>query len=554
MLKRIYSEAEELIRIALGVEKVEFQEAREEYGDFATNICFSLAGKFKKAPQKIAEEAAEKIVLPEDSLISKVEAQNGFINFFINYTKVAELLIGEIKEKGEEFGRGSLEGKIILEHTSANPDGPLHIGHGRNAIIGDSLARILSFAGYEVERQYYLNDMGKQLAVVVFGLERFQLDKEKKKDHAIAEIYIKANKLYEESEEAKEEISKLMQAYEAGEVEVVRKFEEAARYCLEGIKETLKKLDITHDTITWESQFVRSGLAGEVVSKLEATEYAKRDGKALSLELKEFGIEKELVLRRSDGTLLYATRDIAHHLWKSSRGKIIDVWGADHKLLARQLSIALKLLGAEEPEFVIYEFITLPEGSMSTRRGVFISVDELIEESIRRAYQEVSKRRQNESEDFKLAVAEKVGIGALRFNIVKIAPEKSMVFRWEEALDFERLGAPFIQYAYARARRILEKDKVEEDFRVPELNEYERALIKEILKFPTVIENSALSRRPNLLANYLANLADSFHKFYMFTPVLKSEFKDFRLNLVFAFSIVLKKGLELLGIEALERM
>ncbi len=554
MLKRIHSEAEELIFGIIGKEDIQFQEPRGEYGDFATNICFSIAGKFKKSPQKIAQEIVEKITLPEGSLISRIESQNGFINFFINYNKATGLLIEEIKEKGADFGRGYSKGKIILEHTSANPDGPLHIGHGRNAIIGDSLARVMSFAGYDVERQYYLNDMGKQLAVVVYGLERFPIDKQKKNDHAIAEIYIKANKLYEESDEVKDKVSKLMIDYEAEKDEVVRKFEYAARFCLEGINETLSKLYIKHDTITWESQFVRSGLVNKVLSELEAIEYVKNDEKAIYLDLKEFGIEKELVLRRSDGTLLYATRDLAHHLWKSSRGRVIDIWGADHKLLARQISVALELLGAPEPEFVIYEFITLPEGSMSTRRGVFISVDELIKESINRAYEEVNKRRPDESEEFKHRVAEKVGIGALRFNIVRIAPEKSMTFRWEEALDFDRLGAPSIQYAYARARRILEQSEPEENFEVPELNEYEKALVKEIMKFPFIVENSALSRKPNIFANYLAGLTDSFHKFYMFTPVLKSEFKNFRLNLVLAFTLVIKKGLELLGIEAPERM
>lgn len=553
MLGRIYGEAEEFLRGALPIERAEFQEAREEYGDFATNVCFSLARELKQPPQKIASEAVKKIDIPGESLLSGIKAQNGFINFFIDYRRLATLLIREIMDKGENFGRGKHEGKIILEHTSANPDGPLHIGHLRNAVIGDSLGRILSFYGYHVERQYYFNDMGKQLAMVVYGLERFPLDREKKKDYAISQVYVKASRLCEDSREAREAVSRLIQGYEAGDKEVREKFEKAASYCLEGIEETLARLNIAHDTVTWESQFLRSGLARDLVSRLEGVKQARKDGKALALNLSEFGIEKELVLRRSDGTLLYATRDLAHHLWKCNRGRAVNIWGADHKLLSRQLSAALSLLSIEGPEFVIYEFITLPSGSMSSRKGVFVTADELVEESVERAYTEVSSRWEGESEDFKAEVAERVGVGAVRYNIVRVTPEKGIVFRWSEALDFERQGAPFIQYAYARARRMLEKAEVE-DFDLPELSSYEEKLLKKLAMFPLAVESSALSRKPNILANYLAELADSFHRFYMFVPVLKSEERNFRLSLVLAFSIVVRRGMELLGIEALERM
>jgi len=552
MLERVYREAEELLSQVLKVEGVEFQEPREEYGDIATNICFSLARDFKKPPQEIAQQAAEDIVVPEESLLSSVSSQNGFINFFIDYEKLAGMLIPEIESHRESFGRGNLRGNIVLEHTSANPDGPLHIGHLRNAIIGDTLARILKFAGYSVERQYYFNDMGKQLAIVVLGLERFPLDKEKKKDYAISEVYVEANRAYEESEDVQKEVSRLMVDYERGEEEVVKKFEKAATYCLEGIEETLSRLGIEHDTVTWESQFVRSGEAEKLVSRLEGFQNARKEGKAMALDLQDWGIEKELVLRRSDGTLLYATRDLAHHVWKSERGKVIDIWGADHKLLASQISATLRLLGVKEPEFVIYEFITLPQGSMSSRRGVFITADELIQESVGRAYREVEKRREG-SEELKSEIAERVGVGAVRYNIVRVAPEKSMVFRWEEALNFERQGSPFIQYAYARARRIMEKGE-RGDYSVPELSKEEKEIVKALARFPLAVKNSALSRRANVLANYLSDLADAFHRFYMFQPVLKSEHRDFRLALVEVCSVVLGNGMRLLGIEPLERM
>jgi arginyl-tRNA synthetase len=535
-----------------GIEEgVPLEEPLEELGDLSTPLCFELAPILKKSPSLIAEELAKEI--KAEGLIREVKAKRGYINFYLDYEKMAVPLIKEIKRAGEDYGRGRGKGRVILEHTSANPDGPLHIGHARNGIIGDTLARIMGFAGYDVETQYYLNDMGKQLAVVVWGLRRFKLDKEKKKDHAIAEIYVRANEALEANPEYQQEVSEIIRAYESGEGGIKKEFEEAAKYCIDGILETLGRIGITHDTIVWESTFLRDSSVEKTLKRIARTRYAKKD-EVLYLDLSDFGIKKELILTRKDGTSLYATRDIAYHLWKSGKGTVVDVLGADHKLLSNQLAKTMEILGERPPETVICEFITLPEGAMSTRRGVFISLDDLINESIERAYAEVEKRRPEARKELKKRIAESVGTGAVRFNIAKISPDKAMTFRWEEALDFERQGSPFIQYAHARACRILEKAGVVEEFEAPSLTENEKRLLKALSKFPGVVEEAAEERRPHLMAGYALELADSFHKFYMFDPVLKSEVKDFRLNLVLATKIVLKKTLELLGIEPLEEM
>ncbi|NOZ77030.1 MAG: arginine--tRNA ligase [Euryarchaeota archaeon] len=555
MFDRFLSECEgilEPILKGLGIEEPpSLEEPPGEFGD-AAFPAFPLARVLKKAPQEIAREVAGKIAVPEDSLIEKVEAAGGYVNFHLDYGRMAPILLKEIVNKRDAFGSGGMEGSFTLEHTSANPDGPLHIGHGRNAIIGDSLARILRFAGCKVETQYYLNDMGKQLAVVVW-LEHLELDREVKEDEAIGALYVEANRRMEESEEVRDEISQLMQAYEKGDEGVVERFKEAAEYCLRGQKETLERLGIRHDSITWESRFVRDGSVERTVERLKRTPCARTDD-VLYLDLSEFGIEKELILQRSDGTYLYATRDIAHHIWRAKKGGIINVWGSDHKLLARQLSAVLRLLGEEVPEFVIYEFINLPEGSMSTRRGEFVSLDELVCETVERAYAEVDKRRPDEPEEFKREVAEKIGTAAVRYSIVRVSPDKAMTFRWEEALDFERQGSPFIQYAYARACRILEKEGAPGEFSVPELTREERELLKALSRFPVAVRDAARARKPAVVAHYCLELATAFHRFYMFQPVLKSREKDFRLNLVEATKLVLGTALGLLGVEALERM
>src|SRR3990172_7301003 len=398
----------------------------EEFGDLSTNVCFQLAPVFKKSPGEVAGQLAREI--KPSGLVKEVRSEKGYLNFYIDYPRFTERLFEKI---GPDFGRGVEKAEtVIVEHTSANPDGPLHIGHLRNAVIGDSLAKILRFAGYEVVVHYYLNDMGKQAAKVVWGMRRFKL-KEGKKDHATGEIYIEANKVIEE-QGLDEEVSRILSRYEEGDAESVMEFVRAVEFCLDGIKETLERLGIRHDRFVWESAFVRDGSVKRAIERLAKTNYSNRENGALILDLQEFGIEKEMVLTRKDGTSLYIARDLAHHAWKMKQGLGVNVWGADHKLVSMQLAAGLGILGLRAPEFIIYEFISLPEGSMSTRRGVFISADQLIDETVKKAYEELRLRRVEMDEEGAKRIAEDVGVSAVRFNISRVAPEKSMVFKWEE--------------------------------------------------------------------------------------------------------------------------
>ncbi|HIQ32998.1 MAG TPA: arginine--tRNA ligase [Methanothermococcus okinawensis] len=538
-----------------------------ELGDYSTNISFRLARVLKKPPKVIAEELCRKLKEENIPYIRDVKAVKGYINFFLDYNSYARGGISRILEEGENFGRGRDRGKkVILEHTSANPNGPLHIGHGRNAIIGDSLKRILEFIGYDVETHYYVNDMGRQEAVVVFGLERFEIEKDKKPDHAIGEIYIKANKLLEEDPQLEEEIGRIMREYERSlengeDSPIVERFQWAVNYALEGIRETLSNLNIKHDTFVWESEYVRKGMVREVIKRLMETGKVVEEDGVYKLDLSDFGIEKKLVLTRADGTTLYSTRDIAYHLDKMSRCDIgIDILGADHKLTAQMVEASLKLLKSKTPKVIFYEFISLPEGSMSTRRGRFVTLDEVLEEAERRAIQEVKKRGVADEEEIK-EIARKIALGAVRYNIVRISPEKPIVFKWEEALDFEKVGCPVIQYAHARCCRILEHAR---EMRIEDgelfnyhMMDQEKILIKTLLKFPRILEIAGESLKPHILANYMLDVAHKFNSFYGNCPILREKNKSIilsRLKIVESTKIVIENGLKLLGIECPGKM
>ncbi len=551
----MFEKFEEEVRNCLkNVVSIDFklEEPKGKYGDLATNIAFKLAKMYKKNPIEIADEIISKIK-GDFRYISDIKNINGYINFYLNYEVFSKDLILKVKKEGNNFGRGERKGKrVVIEHTSANPDGPLHIGHLRNAIIGDSLARILRFYGYDVETQYYVNDMGKQIAILALGVRLFGIKEGVKKDHAIVEAYIKANELLEKDNKYVEEVRRIMLEYESGKnKEEIRRIVDL---CLEGIRETLKRLNIKHDKFIYESDFVYNGDVDRILNILKNTKYYKENDTCY-LDLKDFGIDKELVLKRSDGTTLYTTRDIAYHVYKSKNFDIvIDIFGSDHKLAAKQLEAVLKILNEKVPEFIIYEFITLPEGKISTRKGRYIAVDDLINECIKRAYEEVSKRRKDLDENKRREIAEKLGIGSLKYYIARTSPERKIVFNWGEVLNFERNSLPYIQYAYARICRILEKANVPENFGVKDLNENEKSLVKIISKFPKVVKESAENRNVHTIANYLLEIADVFHRFYNSERVLGSEKEDFRLNLIYATKIVMENCMNLLGIEPLEML
>jgi arginyl-tRNA synthetase len=526
-----------------------------EHADLATTVAFALAKQKKQAPVKIAQDLIAELGKRPELAGIVVEAKGPYINFIFGKDYVSEAVREAVKP-----GFGNLPKKptrVVLEHTSANPNGPLHVGHIRNSIIGDTLARAFRKAGFPLEVQYYVNDMGRQIAIVVWGFDNLdskQIEGEKEDAH-IARIYIEANREIQKDENITQQVNTLMQLVENGDPATVKKFRREVARCLDGFKVTMKDLNVAHDRFVWESDFIRNGNTERVINKLKRLPQA-RDEETLALDLSEFGFENKYVLRRSDGTSVYAARDLAFHAWKGANfDRVIDVLGADHKLIGAQLQCTMKLMGDKVPEIVHFEFVSLPEGSMSTRAGKFVSADDLITEIRKRALDEVTTRRPELDEETRKSIAASVGLAAIRYDIVKVSPEKSTVFDWKEALDFERQSGPYIQYAHARACSILEKGGTfTECFNLETVQEI--ALAKKIAQFPQVIENVVTELRPHILAIYARELADTFNTFYHYDPVLTSAgtIRDRRLTLVKAAQNTLKESLETLGIDAIHTM
>ncbi len=538
-------------------ESVDFQRAPEGKG-FLAMPCFQMAKYANMGPVDVAK-SLESSFKPVE-YIAEARAYGPYLNFFIDQREFSAFVVKEIIDN-EDYGRGEKKGiKILLEHTSANPTGPLHVGRARNPIIGDTLARILRKAGYDVETEYYVDDIGRQAVMVAWGVERFGKAKNgERADYVYVRHYQKVNELMERDESVKESVSEWIRRYENGDPEIKEKVRDTVNEMMCGILESLRRLGIEIDNLAYESDIVFSGKVKEVVKSLGEKGALREEGGALYIDLADYGVkgkDTRFFITRSDGTTLYTTRDVAYHIDKLKRAdRLIDILGEDHKLQSKAVSIILEILGYKTPEVIFYAFVSLPEGKMSTRKGTVVYLDDLINETVERAYEEVRKRRDDLSEEEMREIAETIGASAIRYNIVKVQAEKQIVFRWEDALNFDGDSAPFIQYSYARASSILRKaGEFDHNHKFTENGEFD--LVMKLAEFPDIIERSADKRRAHTVAQYLRELSSLFNAFYRDHRVIDAEepARSSRLTLVEAFGKVMKEGMDALGIGTLERM
>ncbi len=530
--------------------------------------CFTMAKALRKAPAAIAQELAGKIS-PKGSIAS-VSAVNGYLNFAMDQSIMVEGTLKDILEKDEAYGSHPAKGiRVNVEHTSTNPTGPIHVGRARNPIIGDTLARCFKMCGYDTSTEYYVNDVGKQVVILTWGVNNLTEDQvdmtedRDKTDHKWVAYYRLANKMMESDPAVQEEIADMLRRFEAGDHEVIDTVRKTAEGMLGGLRETLGNIGVTLDTYTWESRYIADGSARKVVEDLKKSKYAgQEENGAWFLDLKDFGIHgknTKFTFTRADGTTLYTTRDLAYHLDKFTRAdRVIDVLGEDQKLGSKQLCSALEILGCERlPEPMFYSFVSLPEGKMSTRKGVVVYLDDLIDEAVARAYEEVKSRRTDLSEDRMREIARIIGIGAIRYNVIRVQPEKQFVFTWNEALNFDGNSGPFLQYSHARACSMIRKaDGFKRSVDASKLtDESEIKLVKVLAKFPDIITSAAEDRRVHLLPAYGHEVASAFNQFYAAVPVLSAkDCRDERITLVDCTRIVLRNVLRCLGMGAPEEM
>ncbi len=608
------------------------------FGHLASSLSFELAKIQRKKPIEVAKTLAEitKKVAKLD-LVESVEAtEPGYVNFRANLARLTELTLKSVRRDGPEYGllKTHAPERTVVEHTSANPARPIHIGTAKGAIFGDALARLLAARGHSVRTHFYIDDTGRQVAIMAYGYKLLgEPTPTEKPDHFIGKIYsvtatlveieelkkrlaplkktkasdgdvVEATKSLDEwvgvaadlqskyaaefdllsklisrDPDPEKSISELIRKYENKDPDTAALMRRVTRIVLSGFEETLRRARIRFDQWDWESDLLWTGRVAKLLGQLKESGFTFIEGGALELDVakavEKFQLRKQLgvtptfefpplTLLRSDGTSLYPTRDIAYTLYKfESAERVINVIGTEQLLAQFQVKVAFWITGhRKEAEKFLYFPIghLLLEGQkMSARRGRYVTLDQVLDETVLRAKEEVDRRSPSIPEEIRQRIADRIAISAVRYAILSVDAIKSTNFVWDKVLNFEANSAAFINYAHTRSSGILRKlGKLAEPKKLDLLKDpVEQALVLELSKFPETFAKAADDLNPTMLCLYANLLAQRFHEFYEksdISHVSNEELKWQRAALVLAVRTVLKTVAGLLGLELAERM
>lgn len=572
----------------LGFPKVSFsvEPSKSGFGDVSSNVSFLLTKQLKKSPQEIAKILSEKYVNLQNDLVKKVEPHvSGYLNFHIDIPKFTQMVISS--SLNDDYGKVNLGlgKKIVVEHTSVNPNKALHIGHVRNVVVGDSIARILKYANYNVSILNYVDDSGLQVADIILGFKHLGYSetppKDQKFDHYCGDVvYVNTTEQYEKDPSLESVRKNILSKLEDANSDIAAFADMITRKVLECQLETCWNLNASYDCLNFESQIIRSGLWSKTFEKLKEKkliEYENEGKNAGCWVIPGFENEEEKVLVRSNGTATYVAKDIPYASWKLGLlddpfyYKKYEKTQPDGRLLwqttlektleqkqdfqservitvidsrqSRLQKIITKLMSnfLSKPDVYVhlsYESVTLSadtakslgidtqgkQAQMSGRRGLYVNADSVLELLKNKTSEETIKRNPDMSSNELAKISNDVAVGALRYEMIKQDLDKIISFDFGNSLSLEGDTASYIQYTFARASRILEKSETRANFNASyELLEtiHEINLVKLIAQFDINVYDSAKNLSPKVIARYCHNLAVSFNAFYEHVKVLE---------------------------------
>ena len=552
-----------------------------------TAIAFqaaALEGKeadVQKRAQEIAELAAREIDSP--AAFELVQAEKAYINAYFDIPKYAARVVDTVLQQKEDFGRGAPKGeRVMVEYAQPNTHHSFHIGHARNTVLGESLARLVEFAGFETVRASYPGDIGLGVITCVWAYQKFHYGQEPEGVHErgqwLARIYHEASTLVTPKEDETREERELREQYDAERREMFRLWDskdpeirelwlKTREWSLDELYDILGMLGAEIDVYFFESEMDEP--AKEIVEELIALGIAEDERPSGPVFVKideKLGLDRDKyrtsVLLRQDGTTLYSAKDLALAKRKFDTYDVdrsVYVVDVRQSLHFDQVFKILELWGFEQAKkshHLSYGFVTLPGGMMSSRMGNVVLFMDVVAEAQRRVLDIIAEKNPSLSEDERAVVARQVGLGALNYALISVDNTKEIVFDWDKALSFEGQSAPYIQNAHVRANSILRKsegvpDEASFDY---ELLEMESELIERISQFPEVVQRAATEYKPLHMSNYAFELARTFHAFYHAVPVLRSKEREARIRLTAAAKQTLANSLRLLDVEAPDRM
>ncbi len=565
---------------------IELQQTKKEFEGDITLVVFPFVKELKMSPKEIAEKIGD-YLLEINSVVS-YNVVSGFLNLSISDNYYFDFFNSVKDDSRYGFSKTISKDAVMVEYSSPNTNKPLHLGHIRNNLLGYSMSEIYKASGRKVYKTQIINDRGihickSMIAWLEYGNGKTPASTNTKGDKFVGDYYIKFDKEYKiqieelvkngsSDEDARQNASILLRAkemlikWESGDRDVVELWKKMNSWVYEGFEETYKKLGVDFDSYYYESdtyllgkEFISTGLKSGI--------FYKKDDGSVWCDLTEDGLDEKIVLR-ADGTAVYMTQDIGTAVQRVKDypdiNSMVYTVGNEQDYHFKVLFLILKRLGfswSENLFHLSYGMVDLPSGKMKSREGTVVDADDLMMEMTNTA-KEISQnlgKLEGLCDDEKNNIYKTVGLGALKYYILKVDPKKRILFDPKESVDFQGNTASFIQYSYARIQSILNginfelsKDKYER-----KLEDKEKELIKQIDLFPCVIKSAANSHNPSLIANYIYDLVKSFNSFYQSLPILKSAFEDkktFRVELSKLVGITIKNGFALLGIGVVDRM
>lgn len=585
LIKQVKEAVKNLYGVDAEDKMVQLQKTRPEFEGNITVVVFPFVKAARKAPAQVAEEIGQQLLT--SPVVAKFNAVQGFLNLTIADTFWLEQL--EIIAQDAHYGDGAKRNQLMMvEYSSPNTNKPLHLGHVRNNLLGYSIAQIQKANGWDVVKTNIVNDRGihimkSMLAWMRFGNGETPETSGKKGDHLIGDYYVRFDKEYKaevnaliangmDEETAKKEAPLMKEAqsmllrWEQNDPEIRGLWEKMNNWVYAGFDETYKQMGVNFDKIYYESNTYLEGKS-EVEKGLQMGQFYRRDDNSVWADLTKDGLDEKLLLR-SDGTSVYMTQDIGTAKLRFQDypiNKMVYVVGNEQEYHFKVLSILLDRLGfpfGKELVHFSYGMVELPNGKMKSREGTVVDADDLMAAMISDA-KEISKDKVNTltgiTTDEANEIARKVGLGALKYFILKVDPRKNMLFNPAESIDFNGNTGPFIQYTYARIQSVLRKstDEGVKAFKDIALNEKELGLIQRLTEFPAVVKQAGDEFSPAVICNYAYALACDFNSFYHDYSILNEpneHIRAMRLMLSEQVARIIRRALELLGIEVPERM
>ncbi len=575
-----------LFAVGISAESLSLQQTRKEFEGDVTLVVFPLT-KFSKKPPEQTGTAIGEFLVNEVEAIESFNVIKGFLNLSLKNSYWPAVFYQQINQPG--FGSFSANGKkVMVEYSSPNTNKPLHLGHVRNNLLGYSVAEILKANGYEVIKANLVNDRGihickSMLAWQKFGNGETPESSGLKGDHLVGKYYVIFDKEYkkqieelknqgEAEDEAKKnaplirEAQEMLQKWEQGDAQVIALWKEMNGWVYAGFEETYKKLGVDFDQYYYESNTYLLGKS-IIDEGLEKGVFFKKPDGSVWIDLTADGLDEKLVLR-ADGTSVYMTQDLGTAQLKYDEyqtDKAINVVGNEQDYHFKVLYLILKKLGrswAQGLYHLSYGMVDLPSGKMKSREGTVVDADDLIAEmeATAKAQTDILGKAAYFPEVEKQDLYHTIGMGALKYFLLKVEPKKRLLFDPNESVDFQGNTGPFIQYTYARIRSVLTKGGFNADtvfMPIKTVSPVEKDLIVQLEQYPTVLTEAAQAYSPAVIANYVYELAKLYNKFYHEESILKAEeeaVKQFRLQLSAVSAEIIQKAMQLLGIKVPERM